>query len=65
LLIETYGMNSFRETDEGLYFEIGNSNHSYMVGWLLSFGGKVKVLEPLGIATEIQAIAKNILTRYL
>jgi len=29
------------------------------------FGDKVKVLEPIEIATEIQAIAKNILSLYL
>ena len=65
LLVETYGMDSFREADEGLYFEIGYFNHSYMVGWLLSFGDKVKVLEPLEVASEIQAVAKNIYNSYL
>jgi len=65
LLIETYGLDCFRETSEGLYFEIGYANHNYMVGWLLSFGDKVKVLEPIEVAIEIQAIAKNILSLYL
>jgi predicted DNA-binding transcriptional regulator YafY len=64
LLMETYGPDCYRETNEGLYFEIGYSNHSYMVGWLLSFGDKVKVLEPTQIASEIQAAAKNILSLY-
>jgi predicted DNA-binding transcriptional regulator YafY len=35
-----------------------------MVSWLLGFGGKVKVIEPDYIATEIQTVAENILSRY-
>ncbi|MCL2579865.1 MAG: YafY family transcriptional regulator [Oscillospiraceae bacterium] len=64
LLIESYGMDSFRETADGLRFEIGFTNQGYMVGWLLSFGDKVKVLEPQSVVDEIQKIAKNILKRY-
>lgn len=64
-LIETYGLDSYYETDEGLYFEIGFTNQSYMIRWLLGFGDKVKVLEPQSLVDEIQDIAKNILERYL
>ena len=64
LLIETYGLNCFRETDEGLHFEVGYTNQSYILGWLLSFGDMVKVIEPSGLAAEIQMTAKNILSRY-
>ncbi|MCL2386215.1 MAG: YafY family transcriptional regulator [Defluviitaleaceae bacterium] len=63
-LIEAFGLDSFHEDDEGLHFEFGYSNRNYMMGWLLSFGDKVKVLQPPDIADEIQAIAKNILSRY-
>ena len=63
-LIEAFGLDSFHEDDEGLHFEFGYSNRSYMLGWLLSFGDKVKVLEPPDIADEIQTTAKNILSRY-
>ncbi|MCL2409024.1 MAG: YafY family transcriptional regulator [Oscillospiraceae bacterium] len=63
-LIETYGLDCYCETAEGLYFEVGFTNRNYMIGWLLGFGDKVKVLEPLDIADEIQSIAKNILSRY-
>ena len=63
-LIEAFGIDSFHEDDKGLHFEFGYSNRSYMMSWLLSFGDKVKVLEPLDIADEIQATAKNILSRY-
>ena len=65
LLIETYGLKSFRDTDDGLYFEVGYTNQSYIVGWLLSFGDNVKVLEPTELAAEIQTTAKNIYSRYL
>lgn len=65
LLIEEYGLGSFFEADEGLYFEVGYTNRNYMIGWLLSFGDKVKVLEPSDIANEIQTISKNILSLYL
>jgi len=64
-LIETYGLDCFHEADEGLYFEIDFTNRGYIISWLLSFGDKVKILEPVDIAEEIQAIAKNILARYV
>ena len=63
-LIESYGLNCYTETDEGLRIEIGFTNRDFLISWLLGFGGKVKVLEPDYIAAEIQAIAKNILLRY-
>jgi len=63
-IIETYGMDSYAETAEGLRLESGFTNRSEIISWLLGFGGKVKVLEPLDIALEIQAAAKNILSNY-
>ena len=65
LLIESFGLDCYYETEEGLYFEWGYTNQSYIISWLLSFGDKVKVLGPPGIADHIQATAKNILSRYL
>jgi predicted DNA-binding transcriptional regulator YafY len=64
-LTEAYGLDCYRDTTEGLYFEIGYSNRNYMISWLLGFGDKVKVLEPLDMANEIQDIAKNISSLYL
>jgi len=64
-LIETYGSDSYRETAESLRLEVGFTNRNYMISWLLSFGDKVKVLEPADVASELQATAKNILSRYL
>jgi len=64
-LFETYGLECFHETDEGLVFELGFTNHGFLVRWLLGFGDKVKVLEPQSIVEDIKAVAKNILSRYL
>jgi len=63
-LIEAYGLNCYAETDEGLLFEFGFENRDYLMSWLLSFGGNVKVLEPRDVAGEIQAAAEKILSRY-
>ena len=63
-LIESYGLHCYSETPDGLRLEIGFTNRDYIFSWLLSFGEKVKVLEPPSIAQDIQAAAKNILVRY-
>ena len=63
-LIETYGLDCFKETDEGLLFEIGFTNKGFVVDWLLRFGGRVKVLEPDYIAQAVQEAARSILERY-
>ena len=63
-LIESYGLNCYTETDEGLRMEIAFTNHDFLMCWLLGFADKVKVLEPKEIADDIQAVAKNILSRY-
>ncbi len=63
-LIDTYGLDCYEETEEGLRFEIGFAKRDYILGWLLGFGGKVKVLEPEFIAEDLKAAAENILSRY-
>jgi len=63
-LIDSYGLDCFTETDDGLLFEFGFTNRDYLIGWLLGFGDKVKVLEPLDIVEGLQTAAKNILERY-
>jgi len=64
LLIEAYGLDCYYEADEGLYFEVGYTNRNYMISWLLSFGDKVKILEPPELVAEIKGIAKNVLNKY-
>ncbi len=64
-LIETYGPHCFTETEHGkLRLEIGYTNRRHTLSWLLSFGDKVRVLEPADMAREIQQIAKNIVADY-
>lgn len=63
-LIETYGLDCFTETDKGLLFELCFTNHEFLIGWLLSFGDKVKVLEPSDIAEAVKTIAASILSKY-
>ncbi|MDR2547250.1 MAG: YafY family transcriptional regulator [Lachnospiraceae bacterium] len=63
-LIETYGLDCFTETGDGLLFELGFTNRDYLINWLLGFGDKVKVLEPEDIAEKIKTAAENILLRY-
>jgi len=58
-LIEVYGLDCYYEAEDCLHFEIGFTNRSFMISWLLSFGDKVKVLEPSDIADDIQSIAKK------
>ncbi|MCL2199998.1 MAG: YafY family transcriptional regulator [Defluviitaleaceae bacterium] len=59
LLIDSYGSDSFYETDDGLHFEVGYDNREYIISWLLGFGSKVKVLEPTSLVDEIKAEAKK------
>jgi len=63
-LIDAYGLDCYQETADGLLFEFGYTNKDYLVSWLLGFGDKVKVLEPPGIAVDIQQAAQNILNKY-
>jgi len=65
LLIEAYGLDCYHETEVGLHFEVGYTNRNVIISWLLSFGDKVKVLEPLDIAADIKKTAKNMLSSYL
>jgi len=63
-LIETYGLDCFTETGDGLLFELGFTNREFLISWLLGFGDKVKVLEPEDIVEKIKTAAGNILSRY-
>ena len=64
-LIETYGLNCFTETGDGkLRLEIGYTNRDYTISWLLGFGNRAKVIEPMDMADEIKRIAENIIQNY-
>lgn len=62
-LLETYGPDSFTETSEGLLrLQIGYTNFDYTLSWILGFGDKVKVMEPLEMKERIYQIAKKIIS---
>jgi len=63
-LIDAYGLDSYRETEDGLLLELGFTNFDYVVDWLLGFGAKVRVIEPVAVAEALQAAARGILGRY-
>ncbi|GHV06981.1 hypothetical protein FACS1894217_06790 [Clostridia bacterium] len=63
-LIEEHGLNCYEETESGLLHSVGYTNRDYMMSWLLSFGDKAEVLEPLELREELAAIAKNVFLLY-
>lgn len=65
LLVEEYGPSCYMETEDGkLKFSTGFTNIDYMIRWILSFGDKATVLEPIEIKDKIKEMAKNILINY-
>lgn len=64
-IIEAYGLNCYTETEDGrLRLEMGYTNREYTISWLLGFGGKAKVIEPVDMAYELKSIAENIIQNY-
>jgi len=63
-LIETYGLDSYEETEEGLLFKMGFMNKGFLMNWLLGFGCKVKVLEPVDVKEELKREAEKMLAKY-
>lgn len=64
-LIEEYGPASFTQTENGsLLFRRPFANRSYMIQWLLSFGGLVKVLRPADAAETIRNEAERMAEQY-
>jgi len=63
-LIETYGLDCYTETEEGLRLEISFTNRSFVVSWLLGFGGSVRVLEPDYIADDLKKTAEKIISMH-
>lgn len=63
-LIETYGMNCYEETDNGLLLSLDFTNKDFIYGWILGFGDKAKVIEPEEARSEFALLAENILNLY-
>ncbi len=65
LLIDQYGLNCYEVTADGkLKFSVGYTNMDYMIGWILSFGDKARVIAPDEMVTAVKEKAKNILWQY-
>lgn len=64
-LIEDYGPGSFQVAEDGsLLFTNGFTNKEFLIGWILGFGDKATVLEPLELRLELQRIAVGIAENY-
>lgn len=55
-LIDEYGIDSFSEEGDYLYFERNFVNKDYMLSWILSFGNDIVVLKPIEIKEELKNI---------
>ena len=60
-LVEEFGIHCFTENEDGsLLFMADYTAKENLLSWLLTFGEKVKVLEPAWVQDELLRIAKNI-----
>lgn len=65
-LIEEFGSGSFAEQEDGrLLFRADYTDMENLIQWLLTFGDKVVLLQPLEVRDKIVNIAKRIQKRYL
>lgn len=64
-IIENYGIDSFKELDDGqIFFERGFANYDNMLQWVLSFGDKVTVLSPEKLINDLRLQSENIFKKY-
>jgi predicted DNA-binding transcriptional regulator YafY len=64
-LIDEYGPDCFEVTDDNLLkLTTGYTNKDYIIGWILSFGDKARVISPDKIIMELKEKTKNILKNY-
>lgn len=64
-LIEEFGMDCFQEMEDGrLLFQADYTDVENLLSWLLTFGDKAVLLEPLEVREKIVDIAKNTQEKY-
>lgn len=64
-LVEEFGPHCFRELPGGkLLFRERYSDEESLIVWLLTFGDKVEVLEPVSVREELLRIATSMKTKY-
>lgn len=64
-LVEEFGIHCFTEQEDGkLLFTADYTDKENLLSWLLTFGAKVEVLEPVQVRDELIRIAGDILNMY-
>ncbi len=64
-LVEEFGPYCFKEQEDGrLLFEAEYTDFSHLFSWLLTFGSKVEVLEPVSAREALLDTAKKIIATY-
>ena len=59
-LVEEFGPHCFAETDDGrLLFHADYTDMDNLIAWLLTFGEKAEVLEPVEVRERIWHIAES------
>ncbi len=65
LIIDDYGPNNYVITENNeIELSIGFTNRDYIIGWILGFGEKARVIEPKDIAVEVKRKAEKIVKNY-
>ncbi len=63
-LIETYGLNCYTETEDGLLMEMDYTNREFIKSWILSFGDMVSVVSPADLREEMAGVVRRMAERY-
>ena len=63
-LIEEYGLNCYQETTEGLRLTKDYTNKEYILGWVLSFADKAKILGPPQLKEEFRLLTERLHRQY-
>lgn len=64
-LVEEYGPDCYTVMEDGsLKFSVGYTNRDYIISWVLGFGEKARIVEPIDLANEFKEKAKNIVRNY-
>ncbi len=64
-LTEEFGPHCFETMEDGrLLFQMDYSSKDELVGWILTFGEKVEVLEPESVRIELRKIAEDLMKIY-
>lgn len=64
-LLDDYGPDSFEPLPDGrLLFNFGFTDKENLLGWLLTFGGNVELLEPAELRQELKQLATDICQIY-